>query len=110
MVFEVVKAILGIVLPPWQRRRKVRLTMHRAFFSQTGRQCYFMTVTNLSQEKEVEITHVWINGHPQVSAIPPERPLPKRLKPDETWETWIDVAQVQDTREDVFALGRARLS
>jgi hypothetical protein len=40
----------------------------------------------------------------------PDRPLPKRLKPDETWETWVDVGRVPDVGDKVYKLGRARLS
>jgi hypothetical protein len=39
------------------------------------------------------------------------RPLPKRLEPQETWETWIRVAVVPNLESDeVWNLARARLS
>ena len=110
-MWDLVKTVLGLVLPPLQKRRRVRLTLHRASFCNTGRECYFFTVTNVSHDREIEVTHVWIDGPTQIPAIQPDRPLPKRLKPDESWETWIDVAKVPPTLQgDVFTLGRARLS
>ena len=43
--------------------------------------------------------------------LQPLRPLPKRLKPDETWESWLDVADVpKSCRDKAFTLARARLS
>jgi len=40
-----------------------------------------------------------------------DRPLPKRLKPDESWATWIYVDEVPSGFVDrVTALSRARLS
>lgn len=92
-------------------RRVVRFTVHRAFFLQSRRECYFLNVTNLSGKREIEVTHVWFEWPPQVHATEPSRPLPKRLKPDETWETWIDVGRVQvKGRAQVFSSARLRLS
>jgi len=46
-----------------------------------------------------------------VPANEPARPLPKRLKPDESWETWVDVARLPEhLHEAVYGLARARLS
>jgi hypothetical protein len=41
----------------------------------------------------------------------PERPLPKRLKPDEIWETWIPLQNIPETfLDEGYHLGRIRLS
>jgi len=57
------------------------------------------------------VTHVWFAVDPEVHANPPDRPLPKRLKPDETWETWVEANRLPSgLGERLFALGRARLS
>ena len=89
---------------------RLRLTVHRAFFVRTGIQCYFINVTNLF-EKEIEVTHVWFECNPQIHALQPDRPLPKRLKPAETWETWIEVYKLPDwVHKDPYNLARARLS
>jgi hypothetical protein len=37
--------------------------------------------------------------------------LPKRLKPDETWETWVEVNRIpSELHEDAYTLARVRLS
>ena len=42
----------------------------------------------------------------------PERPLPKRLKPDEVWEIWTPLSQFSKALSDeaIFKRGRVRLS
>ena len=96
-----------------EHSRKIRFTVHRAYFLEVGVECYFLNVTNLSSKKEVEITHVYFqetNGN-QVPVIQPDRPLPKRLQPDETWETWIRVELTPSSlRPDPFKKARLRLS
>lgn len=103
--------VTGLVL---SRRvtRRVRVKVHKAIFARHGFQCYFVNVTNLSLNREVEITHVWFDCPEKVYALPKERPLPKRLKADETWETWVDVGALPTglTNADVYKLGRVRLS
>ena len=92
-------------------RRQLQVLMHRAAFAATGRQCYFINVTNLSRDRDVEVTHVWIDTNPPQHASVPDRPLPKRLRPDETWETWVEAERLPPTNdEQAFALGRVRLS
>ena len=91
-------------------QRRLRLTVHRAVFQHNNLLCYFINVTNLS-ERELEITHVWFDCKPQVHALQPDRPLPKRLKPDETWETWIEAHRLPAwVHKDPYHLTRARLS
>ena len=107
-------AVLNMILGPfWQafaRRRRVRLLVHRAYFS-TGEPCLFLNLTNVSQGRDIEITHVYFDVEPQVHALRPERRLPKRLKPDETWETWLEASRLPaDLGDSVYRLGRARVS
>jgi hypothetical protein len=77
----------------WQQnRRRVRVLVHTAdFMGNPGnpQPYYFVKVTNLSNQREVEITHVWFATHPRVDMLNPARPLPARLRLDETWEGWI---------------------
>ena len=87
----------------------LRLTVHRALFLPEGPECYFINATNIGSYGEIEVTHVWFETAPPVYVIQPDRPLPKRLKPQETWETWLRVDSL-DSRQDVFVLARARLS
>lgn len=106
--------------------RRVRVTVHRADFvdvsahatTKTALQltaapeCYFVNVTNISLNREVEVTHVWFECSPKVYLVRTERPLPKRLKVDETWETWILTTELPAslTDEDAYTLARVRLS
>jgi hypothetical protein len=73
---------------------------------------YFINVTNISLNREVEITHAWFDCSPQVHVLRPERPLPKRLKADETWETWVAARDFppEVTEEAIYNLARVRLS
>lgn len=92
-------------------RRQLGLLVHHAYFAASGRPCYFLNLTNLSRDRELEVTHVWFAVRPEVHARPPDRSLPKRLKPDETWETWVKADRLPaNLGERVFTLGRARLS
>lgn len=92
-------------------RRHLRFLMHRASFVSTGREAYFFNLTNLSRHREVEVTHVWLDSAPPVSGSRPDRMLPKRLLPDETWETWIYLSDVpQEARLRPSEIAFARLS
>jgi hypothetical protein len=93
----------------WQRRkRRVRVLVHRAMFLPASDEHFFIKVTN----REVEITHIWFATEPQVHIINSARPLPARLRLDETFETWIPAAEVPDVPDapDVERLGRVQLS
>jgi hypothetical protein len=37
---------------------------------------------------------VWLEAVPNVPVLNGDRPLPRRLKPDESWETWLPFTQV----------------
>jgi len=55
--------------------------------------------------------HVWFAIEPEVHAHAIDRPLPKRLRPDESWETWVEADRLPSgLGESLFNLGRARLS
>jgi hypothetical protein len=92
-------------------RRRLRVTVHRAVLTAAGQPAYFVNITNLSRNREVEITHVYFDLDPQVHANQPSRPLPKRLKPDEVWETWVVEECLPTTLGGrLFQLARVRLS
>lgn len=100
-----------------QRRRRVALLVHEAVFLSrdpaTGKIVgsephYFVKVTNLSDARDIEITHVWFDGKPEVHLMNPER-LPARLRPDETWEDWVPATQVAHL-SDMERAARVRLS
>lgn len=90
---------------------QLRVTLHVARFVRTGTQCCFINVTNLAGA-DVELTHVWMATTPATFPETPDRPLPKRLRPQESWETWIPLSQLPAMKadEDLNRLGRARLS
>ena len=104
--------LLGWLYSAFTDYRRIRLTVHRATFLGSGEWAYFINVTNLSRDREIEITHVWLETDPAVFAAPPQRPLPKRLRPDEVWETWVEEARVPHAwrGERAFTAGRVRLS
>jgi hypothetical protein len=85
-------------------------TVHRAFFLPDGPECLFLNAVNLT-DADLEVTHIWITTTPEIHVILKGRPLPRRLQPQEAWETWVPVDRVPDVdSETIFRLGRARLS
>jgi serine/threonine protein kinase len=90
----------------------VRLLAHTAVFVGTVRFALFVNATNLSETIDREVTHVWIETNPKIYFENNRRPLPKRLKPQETWETWIEFWELPRDllNEDLPTLVRARLS
>jgi hypothetical protein len=89
-------------------RRHVRVLVHRAFFLPESPEHYFVKVVNLSS-REIEITHIWFDTNPQLPIVNRARPLPARLRPDETFETWVPVAEVPNV-PSVERLGCVLLS
>src|SRR5438046_3169512 len=69
----------------WIDKRELRVTVHKASFGANGTPHFFVNITNLSRNRELEITHVWFDLNPQIPVMPPQRRLPKRLRPDEAW-------------------------
>ena len=77
----------------------VRVRTHLGEFPRTdgrpGKAALFINVANVSLSQDAEITHVWIEtAAGQVAPDHDERPLPVRLKPKQTWETWITVGAI----------------
>jgi hypothetical protein len=92
-----------------QSRRRVLVLVHRAYRLGGSVSFYFLKVTNLSPTREIELTHVWFEADPRLDVLLPERPLPARLRPDETWEGWVPAAELAHT-SNVERLGRVRLA
>jgi serine/threonine protein kinase len=93
-------------------RSSVRILAHRAVYLGSLRKALFINVTNLSETVDREVTHIWVEADPKTYIENPRRPLPKRLKPQETWETWIELGQLPNdlVNENLPSLVRARLS
>ena len=111
-IMSFITSLIGWVLQALDARRRVRCTVHKAVFSNAPQnEHFFITVTNLSHAKELEITHIWFDTTTRIDVMNPARPLPKRFKPDETWTTWIEVTRIPATdRDDTYTKARVRLS
>ncbi len=91
--------------------RRLQVLVHRALFIGSVQQYYFINLTNLSENREIEVTHIWLESEPEVYILNPQRRLSKRLKPDESWETWIEVERIPEPiRNNPYDLFRARLT
>jgi hypothetical protein len=96
-----------------QNWRRVRVLVHKdaggvpVVDLATGIPVVCIKVTNLSPQREVEITHVWYQGEPQIHLLGSR--LPARLRLDETWEECIPTEKVAHIPE-VERAGRVRLS
>ncbi len=85
-------------------------SVHFAALS-SGEPCVFVNVTNRSSKTDIEVTHVGFQTKPATPVLNPDRPLPKRLRPDESWETWLPVTRLPLSElARVPWLGRVRLS
>ena len=84
---------------------------HHAALMPTGERCVFVNVTNRSRDRAIEITHIRFDTTPPTELINLERPLPRRLSPEESWETWLPIASVPEKQRDkILRLGRVRFS
>lgn len=71
---------------------------------------YFVKVVNISTSRDVVITHVWfVKADADVPVTNGTDPLPVRLRPDEGWEGWVNVVDLDDKPDAAFRC-RARLS
>ena len=102
------RSALGVVRWLHQRWRHVLVLTHRAYFHGSSDAQYFVKLTNVSPKREVEVTHIWLETKPPVHVLNPARPLPARLRMDETYETWIPVAEVPNPNAETLV--RVRLS
>jgi hypothetical protein len=110
---EVASALRGWhSAPPEGAGGTVRVTVHIASFkSRPHVPAVFVNITNLSEERDIEITHVWFEATPRVHILREVRALPVRLKPSESWETWQEASSLPPAvRDNPFTLARVRLS
>ena len=97
-----------------QRRRKVLVQTHTACHLSSNGQPgsppeYSIKIANLSPDREIEITHIWFETGPPFHLLNDQRPLPARLKLDQTYETWVPVFGLPTTEHPERAV-RVRLS
>jgi hypothetical protein len=103
-----------------QRRRRVMLTVHRAVEvgpmilggGQTPiaapSENLYITITNASHTREVEVTHVWLDTVPPLHVY--DRALPVRLKYGARWETMVLMEELPDGTEDPEWLARCMIT
>ncbi len=91
-------------------QKKIRVLTHYACFMGSTTPYYFIKVVNCTK-KDLEITHVWLKASPDIHVMHSERPLPYRLKPNETWETWVEEVVIRKALDIChYNLARVRLS
>jgi hypothetical protein len=69
---------------------------------------YFITITNASRDRDIVVTHVWIETEPPVHVD--DAALPLRLKHSAAWETSVPVQDVPAEPNAVPWLARCVLS
>jgi hypothetical protein len=110
---EVVSALRGWHSAPSKAARgRVRVAVHIACFeSRPHVPAYFINVTNLHEDRDIEITHVWFEATPRLYVLREDRALPVRLNPYESWETWQEASSLPTAIcDNAFELARVRLS
>ena len=92
-------------------RRRIRVLVHRAVLEDKQKEAFFITVTNLTLDREIVITNIWFNSNLRVHVIRNDRLLPKKLKPNETWDTSLPINKLPlGYHPYAFKMVRARLS
>ncbi len=104
-----------------QNRRKVRLTVHRAdlqdpvyamvggrFIGGGTTDSFFINITNATRDRDIVITHIWIESDPPFHVH--DDALPLRLQHSAPWSTSVPVEDVPADPERVPWLARCRLS
>jgi len=109
-----VGTIFGSLIVIYNLFLRVQVKTHRAYLNNGPLPYYFIKIINLSPIREVEVTHVWFQnfGSPsnEVHILNPQNPLPRRLKPQEIWETWIAVNEIPNMGEQVYDMFIIELS
>ena len=80
--------------PAAKPESSLRVRVHRAVLEGDAIERFFVNVVNRSADHPVELTHVWYQGSKRVDIVEPARPLPKLLRPSESWETYVSGAVV----------------
>ncbi len=94
------------------QKRLLKLRVHRAQFAGSPKEYYFINITNISPNRTLEITHIWHeNGQQHMPINQPSRLLPVRLEGDQSWETFIAIADLPETaRNNPYNNFRVRIS
>jgi hypothetical protein len=103
--------LLNQVVASRRRRVDVRLRIHRADLVMSNGQridAYFLNVWNASPERDVQVTHVWIEAEPHVAVL--TKPLPVDVRAGRQWETYVAAADLPAGLIGIEQLGRAQLA
>jgi hypothetical protein len=69
-----------------------------------------MKVVNLPKDRDIEIANISYETNPRTYNLNSDHPLTARLRPDETFETWVPLAdQPEPDAPNPEQLGRVRL-
>lgn len=102
-----------------QSRRKVKLTVHRAYrvdgladfgsgTIEMGDEYYVITVTNASRQRDIVVTHVWLDTTPPIQIV--DADLPVRLPHTAPWETAVPVRSIPEGTADVEWRARCQIT
>jgi hypothetical protein len=96
---EPLRRLFGVEARPQRQPPVVRVLAHRAYFIGNPVEHFFIKVVNMTPGADVEVTHVWYQNGRRVEIL--SRPLPVRLRPSETWETYVPASNISEDA-DVF--------
>ena len=81
------------------------------FVEAPDRAAFFINITNVCVERDTEIIIVWMETSPRTHVTPNARPLPVRLRPFKSQETWIYFDELPSIPDrSVYEMARVRLS
>ncbi len=111
-IFErLIESYGGEYLNALLNKRRIRVLVHRANVEESQKEAFFITITNMTLDREIEITNVWFNSSPKIQVVHEDKKLPKVLKPNETWDTWMYVSKLASAyHRYAFTMVRVRLS
>ena len=104
---EPLRRLFGLKARPQRQEPVVRVLAHRAYFIGNPVEHFFLKVVNVTPGTDVEVTHVWYENGGRVDIL--SRPLPVRLQPSKTWETYVPTSSIPDDA-DVFQHFHALIS
>ena len=78
---------INLNVGPQRQPPALKVLAHSAYFIGNPVEYFFIKLVNITPEVDVEVTHVWYKNGCRVDIL--SRPLPVRLRPNETWETYV---------------------
>jgi hypothetical protein len=104
------KWLIDNILKALDNRTKIRVLVHEAIMIGSQIPMYFVKVINISTEKDLTITHIWVKDtDKELDIINLDRPLPFKLEKSDIWETWFEKNKIKD-KDKVFQSVRVELS